>query len=234
MRYIKLLLVFTILQIAVVPLLIIFAIYSAEPDTKGINLQVFDSPDKASTAVSELVTRQAEPTPRPNIIVILADDLGYGDLGVQGSQALTTPSIDNLAAEGMRFTQFYASAPVCSPSRAGLLTGRYPLRSGITNALQAGKDTMVRNALFQLGIAVSYLNVVDMIGGKNAVKGLPPSEITIPEALKVAGYQTMAIGKWHLGDFTVSPRYHPFNHGFDEHYISSMACSYNCRNVFNS
>jgi arylsulfatase A-like enzyme len=216
LRYIKFLLLFIILQIATIPALLIWAIYSAEPDTKGINPKSFDSPDKALIAVNELVTKQPGAVNRPNIVVILADDLGYGDLGVQGSQALSTPSIDSLSAEGMRFTQFYSSAPICSPSRAGLLTGRYPLRSGITNALQAGNDTFIRSALFQLGIAVSYLNIVDMIGGENAVKGLPPSEITIPEALKVAGYKTMAIGKWHLGDFTVIPRYHPFNHGFDE------------------
>ena len=75
----------------------------------------------------------------PNIIFILADDLGYGDLGVQGSRAIKTPHIDRLATEGMRFTNCYASAPICSPSRAGLLTGRYPLRSGIMTAMQAAR-----------------------------------------------------------------------------------------------
>jgi uncharacterized sulfatase len=152
--------------------------------------------------------------PRPNVVVILADDLGYGDLAVQGSRALETPRMDELAREGVRFSHFYASAPVCSPSRAGLLTGRYPLRSGITTALQAADDTLVRRITYRAGTVFAKLGAVDLAGA-NAVAGLPPSEITLAEALKQAGYRTMAIGKWHLGDFTGLPEYHPSNHGFD-------------------
>jgi len=188
------------------------------PDTYGLEPAVFRDPKKAEAPVTDFVHRFTDPPSKPNIVVILADDLGYGDLSVQGSQAIQTPNTDRLAAEGVRFTSFYSSAPVCSPSRAGLLTGRYPLRSGIITALQAANDTMMRKVTKRAGIAMSQLGTSDMPGGANAVMGLPPSEITIAEALKVAGYRTAAIGKWHLGDFTELPEYHPFNHGFD-HFV---------------
>ncbi len=111
-----------------------------------------------------------EPERRPNILFILADDLGYGDLSSYGATDIRTPSIDRLAREGLRFTRFYAAASTCSPSRAALLTGRYPLRSGV-NAV-----------LFH-----------------DTPEGLPPEEITIAEVLRDAGYATGMIGKWHLG-----------------------------------
>lgn len=112
------------------------------------------------------------PTPgrKPNIVLILADDLGYGDLGAFGARAIRTPNIDRLAAEGARLTNFYASANVCTPSRAGLLTGRYPIRTGLARDVIRQTDT----------------------------HGLPLSEITIAEALK-PDYATALIGKWHLG-----------------------------------
>jgi uncharacterized sulfatase len=186
------------------------------PVDHGVDRAVFRSPDEPAEATTRPArpVDEAGPAP-PNLIVILADDLGYGDLGVQGSRAIETPSIDRLAAEGIRFTQFYASAPLCSPSRAGLLTGRYPLRSGIITALPAARDTLLRKLTRRAGMALSKLGAVDMAGGGNAVPGLPPSEITMAEALKRADYRTMAIGKWHLGDFTERPEYHPANHGFD-------------------
>lgn len=112
------------------------------------------------------------PTPgrKPNIVLILADDLGYGDLGVSGARLIRTPNIDRLAAEGARLTSFYASANVCTPSRAGLLTGRYPIRTGLARDVIRQTDT----------------------------HGLPLEEITIAEALK-PDYATALIGKWHLG-----------------------------------
>jgi arylsulfatase A-like enzyme len=108
---------------------------------------------------------------RPNVIVIVSDDQGAADAGCYGAKDLSTPSIDGLAARGVRFTQFYAAAPVCSPSRAGLLTGRYPLRAGVPG------------------------NVSSLPG----VAGMPTEQITIAEMLKAAGYATAHIGKWHLG-----------------------------------
>lgn len=110
------------------------------------------------------------PTRRPNFIILFADDLGYGDLSCYGSPVIRTPHLDRLAAEGTRFTSFYAAAAVCTPSRAGLLTGRNPIRAGQPN--NTGPET---------------------------VGSLPLSEILLPQALKPLGYRTMAIGKWHLG-----------------------------------
>ena len=186
------------------------------PIDYGIDASVFLDPGKATAPVERFVgpLGGAAP-PLPNLVVILADDLGYGDVGVQGSRAIETPHIDRLASEGMRFTQFYSSAPLCSPSRAGLLTGRYPLRSGIITALAAADDSLLRRLSYRAGLLFAKLGAVDMPGGGNAVSGLPPSEITLPEALQLAGYRTMAIGKWHLGDFTALPEFHPSNHGFD-------------------
>jgi len=105
----------------------------------------------------------------PNIVLIYCDDLGYGDLGCYGS-GIRTPNLDRMAAEGIRFTHFYSGNPVCSPSRAALLTGRYPTRVGVPRVLNP-KDTT----------------------------GLPDSEVTLAQLLKARGYATMCIGKWHLG-----------------------------------
>lgn len=107
----------------------------------------------------------------PNIIVILADDLGYGDLGCYGAEEIRTPNLDRMAREGMRFTDFAAAAPLCTPSRAALMTGCYPGRVGLaTGVLRPGAKT-----------------------------GLHPDEITVAEVLKARGYATAAVGKWHLG-----------------------------------
>ncbi|MES2696208.1 MAG: sulfatase-like hydrolase/transferase, partial [Verrucomicrobiota bacterium] len=112
----------------------------------------------------------AATTRPPHIIVILADDLGYNDLGFQGSTTIATPRLDRLAREGVRFTDAYAAAPFCSPSRAALLTGRLPARAGLPYVLFPAEHT-----------------------------GLPPEEITLAEMLKTRGYATACIGKWHLG-----------------------------------
>jgi len=127
---------------------------------------------------------RAADAPRPNVVFVLADDLGHGDLSSYGASDLATPHIDRLAREGLRFTDFYAAANTCSPSRAALLTGRYPLRSGV-NAV-----------LFH-----------------DTPEGLPESELTLPELLRDAGYQTAMVGKWHLGS---SDPHMPLDHGFDE------------------
>ncbi len=152
---------------------------------------------------------------RPNIILILTDDLGYGDLGCYGSRAIKTPNIDGMASEGIRFTDFHSSNAMCSPSRAGLLTGRYPHRTGVTWVFPAGEDTLSRRLMRRIGLTFGSIGAVDTHGAKSIANGLPPSEITIAEALKIAGYQTACIGKWHLGDFVKDEQYLPRKHGFD-------------------
>jgi arylsulfatase A-like enzyme len=126
----------------------------------------------------------------PNIIVIFCDDLGYGDPGCYGHPTIRTPNIDRLAVEGQRWTSFYAAASVCTPSRAGLLTGRLPVRSGMASDR--------RRVLFP-----------------DSEGGLPQSEITIAELLRDRGYATACIGKWHLGHL---PEHLPLNHGFDHYF----------------
>ncbi len=126
----------------------------------------------------------------PNFVVIFADDLGYGDLGVYGHPTISTPNLDRMAAEGMRFTQFYVAASVCTPSRAGLITGRLPVRSGMASSKS--------RVLFP-----------------DSTGGLPDSEITIAELLKRKNYATAAVGKWHLGHL---PQYLPTQHGFDSYF----------------
>lgn len=124
----------------------------------------------------------------PNIIVILADDLGWADLGHDGSK-IDTPNIDKLARQGVKLTRYYASAPLCSPSRAALLTGRYPQSVGVP----------------ELASPEARGNV--------PILALDHQAITIPEALKPAGYRSVMVGKWHLG---FAPANHPRTHGFDE------------------
>ena len=126
----------------------------------------------------------------PNVIIIFTDDLGYGDLGIYGHPTIKTPHLDKMATEGQKWTSFYTAASVCTPSRAGLLTGRLPIRSGMCS------DN--RRVLFP-----------------DSKGGLPESEITIARALKGKGYQTAAIGKWHLGHL---PQYLPVSHGFDSYF----------------
>ncbi len=132
----------------------------------------------------------AAATNKPNFIIIFCDDLGYGDLGAYGHPTIRTPNIDRMAAEGQKWTNFYVAASVCTPSRAALLTGRLPIRSGMCSDKS--------RVLFP-----------------NSTGGLPDSEITIAEALKTAGYATACIGKWHLGHL---PQYLPMRHGFDSYF----------------
>ncbi|MBU2886376.1 sulfatase-like hydrolase/transferase [Gilvimarinus agarilyticus] len=126
---------------------------------------------------------------RPNILLILADDLGYADVGFNGSSDITTPSLDELANEGVTFSQAYVAHAFCGPSRAGLMTGRYPHKFG------------------------SQFNLPDiyMSGGV----GVPESEVFVSDVLQDSNYFTGAIGKWHLGE---TDKYHPNNRGFDEFY----------------
>lgn len=125
----------------------------------------------------------------PNIIVILTDDQGYGDVGFNGSTEIPTPNIDRIAKEGVRFDRGYVSFPVCGPSRAGLLTGRYQSRFGYD--LNASENPLDPTA------------------------GLPLTEMTIADMLDKAGYTSAVMGKWHMGNHD---QFHPFERGFDEFY----------------
>jgi len=135
---------------------------------------------------------------RPNVILILADDLGYGDLGCYGCRDIRTPSIDRLAAQGVRFTTFYANGPECTPTRAALLTGRYPQREG-------GLECAIGN-----GNVGRYDDAIRLQQSHDL--GLPADETTLPRLLKDAGYATGICGKWHLG---YEDRFAPNRHGFD-------------------
>ncbi|MEO1055952.1 MAG: sulfatase [Actinomycetota bacterium] len=142
-------------------------------------------PGYAAPIADQLDPRQ------PNVVLINCDDLGYGDLGCYGSTRNQTPTLDRLAADGVRFDSFYTASPVCSPARAALLTGCYPPRIGFG----------------------SFHGIPVLFPGMDI--GLPPSEISLARVLSNAGYATQAIGKWHCGD---QPDFLPTNHGFDHYF----------------
>lgn len=133
---------------------------------------------------------QADEPVKPNIIILFADDLGYGDLASYGHPYNRTPNLDELAAQGQRWTDFYVAAPVCSPSRGALLTGKLPIRSGL------------------YGRQINVMFPGDTVG-------IPSSELTLAEALQAQGYATGIVGKWHLGDAKSA---YPTRHGFDYWY----------------
>jgi arylsulfatase A-like enzyme len=128
---------------------------------------------------------------RPNIVMILIDDLGARDLACFGSTFYETPNLDRLAREGMRFENAYASCPVCSPTRASIMSGKYPARVGVTQFIGGRNEGKLKD--------VPYLHY------------LPLEETSIAAALREGGYQTWHVGKWHLGDAD----FHPPHHGFD-------------------
>jgi uncharacterized sulfatase len=138
----------------------------------------------ASQALSGPLGARGSKRP-PNFIVILCDDLGYGDIEPTGGRRIPTPNLNKLAAQGLTFTDYYSPANVCTPSRAGLLTGRYPVRTGLGYQVIMQNDTRV----------------------------LPQSEVTIAQALKPAGYVSGLFGKWHLGH--TGDHWTPIAHGFD-------------------
>ena len=139
---------------------------------------------------------------RPNVVFIVTDDQGSVDMGCYGARDLVTPNMDRLATRGIRFTQFYSAAPVCSPSRAGLLTGRYPLHCGLPN------------------------NATSQRGGK---EGLPTREVTMAEMFRAAGYATAHIGKWHLG---YTPEQMPNAQGFSYSFGHMGGCIDNWSHFF--
>jgi arylsulfatase A len=143
------------------------------------------------------------PGNRPNIVLILVDDLGYGDLGCYGNQEIKTPYIDQLADQGVRFTSFYSNGPECTPTRTALLTGRYQHRvGGLECALGVGN-------VGRYDDAIRLRKTHDM--------GLPVEELSIARMLKDTGYSTAIYGKWHLG---YESKFSPNNHGFDSAYYA--------------
>jgi arylsulfatase A-like enzyme len=156
-----------------------------------------------STSSAQAAAAPAER--KPNVIVLLGDDLGYSDLGAQGGKVIPTPHIDSIAQNGVRCTQGYVSGPYCSPTRAGLITGRYQTRFG--HEFNEGQN-VDREAF-----------------------GLPLSETTFAQRMKALGYATAAVGKWHLG-FSVSRR--PFNRGYDEFFGTLANTTYFHPNLVDS
>lgn len=144
-----------------------------------------------SAGVFAAVTNAEEAPPKPNVVLLFTDDMGWGDTASYGHPYIQTPAIDELAAEGQRWTDFYVPSPVCSPSRGALLTGKQPLRTGLYGAKFA----------------------VMFPGDKHY--GMPAEELTLAEGLKSVGYATGIFGKWHLGD---APEFLPTRHGFDYWY----------------
>jgi len=127
-----------------------------------------------------------------NFVILLMDDMGWGDLGIFGNPSKETPHLDQMAAEGMLFPDFYSANPICSPSRASLLTGRLPIRNGFYTSNKLGHDAYTP---------------------QNIVGGIAEDEILLPEILRKGGYRSKIIGKWHLGQ---QAKFHPLRHGFDE------------------
>jgi uncharacterized sulfatase len=159
---------------------------------------------------SELSKESKYNKPKPNFLFILADDLGWSQLGCYGSKFYETPNIDRLATEGMRFTDAYAACPVCSPTRASIMTGKYPARLHLTDFIAGG----------------SFF--YEKYKQPEWQKYLPLEEITIAEVLKTAGYATASFGKWHLSIAKKPPEslpYNPDKQGFDESFVTYKPAS---------
>ncbi len=160
---------------------------------------------------------------KPNIILLFTDDQGYADVSRNGGK-IKTPNIDNMAAEGMLFTDFYVPSPSCAPSRSALMTGSYPARSYVSPNMP---DNAVPNLVKMKDIPKDEVSAVDWSFMQEVMKkypeaklarhlwGLRDSDVTMSEMLKNAGYTTMMYGKWHLGE---APKHHPTEHGFDGYF----------------
>ena len=132
---------------------------------------------------------------KPNIILIVTDDMGYGDISPYGNPTARTPNFERMAREGQKWTNFYVASPICTPSRAAILTGRLPVRLDL-------REDRERQVFFG-----------------DSTNGLQPSEVTIAEILKSVGYATAAIGKWHLGHL---PQFLPTSQGFDSYFGNQL------------
>lgn len=182
--------------------------YLQGPEHQGLIRSDFaDRPFK----LEEIV--EVKPIPdKPNIIFILADDLGYGDVGYNQQTVIDTKNLDSLAEHSVVFSNFYAPASICTPSRFGFLSGRYALRQGLAYPFHHVNPGLIMNIGSRFA---NFMGAVDMRGEHNIINGIMPSEVIIPELLKLAGYRTGIVGKWHLGTISQDAQFHPFNHGFD-------------------
>ena len=187
--------------LAIVAVALLAVIYGA------LRIVTYDQSERPADLERKLASLQAmvdavDPAAaRPNVVIIFFDDLGYGDIGAFGNEALATPAMDRLADEGLALDHYYAAASYCTPSRAGLLTGRWPVRTTLTHVVfPEGSPIDLSQRLMGLPVR------------------LPADEITLAEALRLAGYSTAMVGKWHLGD--VSPSL-PNDLGF-EHYFGLL------------
>jgi arylsulfatase A len=154
----------------------------------------------------------------PNFIIIYCDDLGYGDVGCFGSPAISTPRIDLMAEQGVRFTDYYSCNAICAPSRAGLLTGRYPYRSGIYGNVYPEDEPFFNRLARNAGMYIfNGLSAIDL-REEEVGPGIPEREMLLSEALKEKGYSTGMVGKWHLGDYSIDPRFNPVRNGFDSYF----------------
>lgn len=159
-----------------------------------------------SVTVPETMTDS--PNRRPNVVIILADDMGYGDLSSYGSELVETRNIDGIGRDGVRFTAGYSSAPLCSPSRAGLVTGRYQQRFGFEQQVSSGAYPERREVREEDGSLAPLQGEAEFLR-----RGIPTTEKNIGELFKAHGYRTGVFGKWHLGH---APQFLPHNRGFDE------------------
>jgi arylsulfatase A-like enzyme len=147
-------------------------------------------------------------TRRPNVVIILADDMGYGDLSSYGSKLVETRNIDGIGRDGVRFTDGYCSAPLCSPSRAGLVTGRYQQRFGFEQQVSSGAFPERREVRLDDGSLAPLQGEAEFLR-----RGIPTAEKNIGELFRAQGYRTGVVGKWHLGH---GPQFLPHNRGFEE------------------
>ena len=163
-----------------------------------MSIVVSAQPEKAPAGEADGASAKRDVSDRPNVILIMADDLGYGSLGCYGGRDFQTPHIDKLAASGMRFTDFHSNGPVCSPTRAALMTGRYPQRCAWVSDDE---------------LSPVFREQRRQNPAQRWAWGIDLREITIASLMREAGYRTGLIGKWHLG---YDVRFHPMNYGFDE------------------
>ncbi|MGN1443274.1 MAG: sulfatase-like hydrolase/transferase, partial [Acutalibacteraceae bacterium] len=193
----------------------IFYVLTANMRTKPNAQRLWEGQDDYLNGVDKNADSKS-----PNVLFILMDDLGYGDVSLNGS-LIQTPNIDSIGENGLNFENFYSSYSVCSPSRFAAMTGRYPYRGYADNVCYPTIDT------FSPFAATRIFNSIEMGGNADGMLG---DEITIAETFKAAGYNTGAFGKWHLGDYG---EYLPTNQGFDyfygSHHVNDMTPFYHVK-----